>query len=128
MRPLGIRELAPGFDLGPGVLHTQELVRVKTFFPKAPVEGFNKGIPRRFAGGDEVQLDVVLGGPAQKRPATEFGAVIDAQALRAAPLTQGLLSGFDDDRARQALPHSNEGADPRGFVDHRQAPEGPLGG
>ena len=62
MRPLGIVELRPGFDLASGVLHTQESMLIQTLLPQAAIERFDKSILGGLARSDKVDLDVVLRG------------------------------------------------------------------
>ena len=100
----------------------REPVHVEELVANLAVERFDTCVLRRFAGRDEVQLDISLSCPAQHRMAGKLGAVIKANRLGKVALERDPLELADDigaslrviDVQRQAL--SGE------VVDDRQGP------
>src|SRR5512143_3824764 len=72
----------PCSDQGSRVLEVDEVVVVEAFVAKFAVEALDVGVLRRFAGGNQFEIDAAAIRPPIQRPACEFRPLVGANRAR----------------------------------------------
>ena len=91
VRSLLVVIATPRGDDGTGSVQTLEPVVVQALVAKTSVEAFHKGVLRRLARGNELELHAVAIGPLIQSAAGELRSLVGANCLRQAAKLCGLV-------------------------------------
>lgn len=81
VRPDMVVVLLPPFEGDASAVDRREPVKIQTIVAERTVEAFDECVLLRFAGLNEIELDVATVGPGIKGPAGELGAVVGDKRL-----------------------------------------------
>src|SRR5215218_1670106 len=123
MRTLRVVVDPPGLDRVARLLQRREPVTVETLGAKVAIEGFGKGIVRRFPRPRELQLHSMLICPRVQRFRDELRSIVDGDAFWRPCRPLQLLQHRDDAFAGQGGANRNRRTYSADVIDYRQDPE-----
>src|SRR5262245_55871258 len=111
---------SPGGDQCSGMGKVAEVMVVQALVAELPVEALDVGILRRFACGDQLQIDALAVGPAIQRPARKLRPLVGANRLRQSAELSNMVQHARYVPAGDPEVHRNVQTLSGEVIDHRQ--------
>jgi len=115
----------PGFDLGAGILHRQEVRDVQTLIAQSSIERFYVPVLCLLSWVNEVELHAALVRPLLERLGSELCAVIHRDRNRRAGSLNGSIQGRDHVTAGEREPRLKERSLATKLIDQGEHAEWP---